>query len=89
MENNIRILCAAIRYKTSDGAIVVIPCLRHMDGYHFVEAIGLSWNDIVEEGFLNEHWQFMNRSDAYKAALAIGQVSERPDYPILFSEDLY
>lgn len=88
------ILCAALRIK---GTQTVIGCCRHGDGYSALHdlkpEIGMAQ---VEEGFLTDKGDFIDRTAALDHAWTIGQLSSttymtkhQSRETELYSEDLW
>ena len=88
------IICAALKIKGTDS---VIGCIRHGNGYASLHAInpniGMSQ---VEEGFLTNKGEFLNRTEAFEHAMNCGQTSattrqyKRDQHETeLYSEDLW
>lgn len=83
-----RIVCAAIRNDVYD--IICSP--RHWDSLMRVQ-VSLSsgkW-DMAEQGFVDQHGEFLTREQAFKVATEAGQIIRRcgGDDGKLFSENLY
>lgn len=79
-----RVVCAAM--KDGNGTIICGP--RHWDKIMHQNASGKSgW----EQGFVDQHGEFLTREDAWKIAEAAGQIIRRVggDGGRLFSENLY
>lgn len=71
--------------------VLVIPCHRHCDVYDILSQLGflrLVEYDVDEEGFLDEHGEFLSRVDAMKEAVRCGRMPEDSKGE-LFSEDLW
>lgn len=98
-----KIVCAAIRFtsKADEDNIIVLPCIRHGDGYkqfaylNFVLAGNYSrgdWNK--EEGFVDSNGKFHSREEAFqlvKDSLPASLIyfKEQHKETELYSEDLY
>lgn len=84
MKREETVVCAALKY----GALV-IPCIRRFDNIagSLLDALGVSDNADIAQGFLTSHRRFLSRADAKKLAILRGQVEDNED--IMFSEDLY
>lgn len=77
---------------------LVVPCLRHGDGYYIIATLGEHkyGAKYVIEGFIDNKNNFLDREEAYKHALDCGQLSattrewkrSKGEYE-LYSEDLY
>lgn len=98
-----KIVCAAIKFtsKADEDNIIVLPCIRHGDGYkqfaylNFVLAGNYSrgdWNK--EEGFVDSDGKFHSREEAFQlvkdslpASLIFFKVQRNETE--LYSEDLY
>ena len=83
-----RVVCAAVR--DSDGRIAIGP--RHFDPT-MAGAINNfpAWSRPYEQGFIDQHGEFMTREEAHKVATESGQIVRRcgGDDGRLFSENLY
>lgn len=98
-----KIVCAAIKFtsKADEDNIIVLPCIRHGDGYkqfaylNFVLAGNYSrgdWNK--EEGFVDSDGKFHSREDALKIVkdslpASLIYFKEQRKETELYSEDLY
>lgn len=97
------IVCAAIRVTLPEVQSelfnkLVVPCLRHCDGYSILRALRPDDNlhrDAVE-GFIDHTGKFLTREEAFRHALDCGQLPMQLRYMkankeenMLFSEDLY
>lgn len=95
------IICATIHvHFAREGKEVeaVIPGLRHADCWALMSTFGLppkaEWQEV--EGFIDHTGAFLDRSEAFRHALACGQLSDttrtakedRSEH-VLYSEDLY
>ena len=88
------IVCAAVRNCSENKIIVGV---HHHDEHmnNQISEIGLwHWDDIQEEGFLDNKGSFLSRTEAWKVAEAAGQIKRRcggdtADGGTLFSENLY
>ena len=86
------IVCAAMR-DTETGK--VICSVRHWDElvqHHFDRKQAIEFND--EQGFVDNKYQFLTRTEAWQVAEAAGQIKRRVggdtiDGGTLFSENLY
>ena len=82
------IICAAIRYKGE-----IFRGHRHCYCYPIMNYVveyrgGTVDGDLVEQGFINSHNEFVNRKVAAETVLSTGRCKPfRPD--CLYSEDLY
>ena len=93
-----RVVCAANRHPTS-GRIILGA--RHWDGpmrAHKLDLDGVWSNDDAwhscEQGFIDQHGQFMSREEAWKVAEEAGQIFRRcggdtRNGGTLYSENLY
>lgn len=84
-----RIVCAANR-KRFTGEVVL--GIRHWDAW-MTKALDTE-GDPVDQGFIDNHGQFLNRVDAWKVAEAANQIIRRvggdtKDGGTLYSENLY
>ena len=88
------IVCAACRNKKTG---MVVCGVRHGDKFmseSFENSGGSkTWKGNMEDGFVDNKFQFLTRKEAFIVAEAAGQITwdgERPEEGIsLFSEDLY
>ena len=76
------------------GGEVILPLHRHGDGGKILKELGFETNDfkILEQGFLTEKGEFLDRRAAADHAYECGQLietAEEPRIEILFSEDLW
>jgi hypothetical protein len=92
------VVCAAVRYGK-----VIIAGARHFDMVMHSQLDRMNEDRLIEsdglgeyeEGFIDQFGVFMDRSEAYKIALAGGQLNKRrlksgnQGSTELFSEDLY
>jgi hypothetical protein len=87
-----RVVCAALRSK--DGA--VICGARHFDAVMVATIVASDpldarkWKQ-AEQGFIDQHGEFLTREEAHKVATEAGQIVRRcgGDEERLFSENLY
>lgn len=98
-----KIVCAAIKFtsKADKDNIIVLPCMRHGDGYkqfaylNFVLAGNYhrsDWN--IEEGFIDSNGKFYSRKEAFKFVkdslpASLIYFKEQHNGTELYSEDLY
>jgi hypothetical protein len=72
---------------------IIIPVHRHCDAFYILKEFGYKLNkdyNILQQGFLNEHDEFMTRIQAYNEACNCNQIVPKTNLPTeLFSEDLY
>lgn len=71
---------------------LIIPCHRHSNGFYILKLFGFRPGDykILDQGFLNEKGEFLNRQDAYWEAVRCHQYNGRRSMiGELFSEDLW
>ena len=93
------IASACVRFHTLPdskfmGTIFDIPCHRHSDAFYIVsQFVDVSEIDKekTEQGFLDQHYSFMDRYDAMQHAIACGQLPLGADKECkeLYSEDLW
>lgn len=92
------LLFAALRIKTTqNGESIIIPCIRHGEGYKLLRELDKDRKyKYIEEGFINNKNIFMNREESLKHAIDCGQLSQTVLWNIedqnrteLYSEDLY
>jgi len=75
--------------------VKTIPLHRHGDIGKILAAFGFRPGKgyrILEQGFLDEHGSFLNRTDAWTVAVFSGQISATTETrirPELYSEELY
>lgn len=91
------IIAAALKVMI-DNQEVIVPCLRHGDGYFILHALApeKKYGHKAESGFINHKGEFLDRAEAFKHAIECGQTSaelrhmkqERKE-TLLYSEDLY
>lgn len=86
------VVCAAIKHQCTYD-LIVGP--RHFDATMacWIERSGMDWHR-AEQGFIDQHGEFLSRQEAWKVADAAGQIRRRvgsdgPDGKGLFSENLY
>jgi hypothetical protein len=88
------VVCAAIRARFT-GDTVLGP--RHYDSVMRKQIDGIpafSWGDPVDQGFVDQHGEFMSRQEAWKVAVDSGQIRRRvggdnADGGTLYSENIY
>lgn len=76
---------------------IIIPCHRHSDAFQILHDFGFKkLEDFkeLEQGFLNEKWEFLTRIEAWKEARRCNQLlksyEEDTTPPMrLFSEDIW
>lgn len=82
---------AAVKiYDKKQQKEIIIPCHRHYEAFYILKEFGYNWNDYdyVQEGFLDEHDNFLSRIAAAKEAIRCQQVAL--DFKgELYSEDLW
>lgn len=85
-----KIVCAANKFFAREQTFIVVAP-RHYDQtmHKTMELIGVTYKDEVEQGFVDQHGIFFNRTEAYYIAVAQNQVEPQKDKRELFSEDLY
>jgi hypothetical protein len=88
-----KITHAAVKIKDlRQNKIICIPCHRHCDAFRILKEFGYKLNQdyqILEQGFLNEYEQFLNRQEAYFYAKQNGQIDKTEFENCLYSEDLW
>lgn len=70
---------------------IIIPCHRHSDAYQILHEFGYKPREgyrVIEEGFLDEDDNFLDRVAAKKHAIDHHQLIVS-DYSALYSEDLW
>lgn len=89
VEHPHRIVCAALKYE--DGTIVT--GVRHYDEIMLKSLKHTHADDFRPiQGFVDNRYQFWNREESYKIALAAGQIARKTGgetSTMLFSEDIY
>lgn len=84
---------AVLIFDKKQNKNVIIPCHRHCDALIILKRLGYSYTDfrIIKQGFLDEHGNFLNRTDAYTHAVEHHQITPPQDVEnyILYSEDLW
>ena len=92
------IVRAAIKYLLypgdDTGGEVIIPLHRHCDGGIILKALGFELGDfkIIEQGFLTDKGEFLDRREAADHAYECSQLvetAEEPRIDKLMSEDLW
>ena len=94
------IICAALQIEVEGlDHLVILPCLRHGDGFKIIADLGYAPKTkykVLEQGFINHHGIFLDRKKALREARTCGQLSTttmwyQQDNKIdeLYSEDLY
>lgn len=70
--------------------LIIIPCHRHSDAFEILHLFGYKLSDyrVVEQGFLTDNNEFLNRVNAKWHAIDCGQIQDT-EYPGLYSEDLW
>ena len=80
---------------------IIIPCHRHCDAFQILAAFHMRKNvdyQELEQGFLNEHDEFLSRAEAWQEALACNQfldsyieehIMDINPPRILYSEDVW
>ena len=72
---------------------IIIPCHRHCDAFFILKEFGYKPRDEykeIEQGFLNEKDEFLNRQEAWNEAYKHNQLKTNdPTCKSLFSEDLW
>lgn len=90
-----RVVCAAIKGFSVARGEILITGSRHFDSVMraIIEHLGLSGlPNTWKQGFIDQWGEYMSREEAFKVALAAGQIRQKtgnPDSKELFSEDLY
>lgn len=89
------IVSAAVKiYEEKLDKEITIPCHRHSDAFRILKEFGYEPHKGYKElaqGFLDEHGNFLNRTEAYYHAVACLQIPPSiSEYSkILISEDLW
>lgn len=74
---------------------IIIPCHRHCDAFQILHDFGYQrFVDFkeIDQGFLDEHDNFLGRAEAFAEAVHCGQVTLKKEmWPVtaLYSEDLW
>lgn len=72
---------------------IIIPCHRHCDAFYILHEFGYKPHQEyreLEQGFLNEKGEFLNRVDAWYEAYKCRQIKMiDPTCHSLFSEDVW
>ena len=83
---------AAVRINIDDKEII-IPCHRHCDSFQIIKALRPEWRaqyHDADQGFLNEHEEFLSRKEAWDEAMRCHQIIHYTEFPgTLYSEDLW
>ena len=86
------IVSAAVKiWEEQQQKEIVIPCHRHCDAYYILKEFGYGSNKgykTLEQGFLDNEWNFVNRLEAREIAFAANQIDDSVQGR-LFSEDLW
>lgn len=76
-----------------NGKEIIIPCHRHCDAFYILKEFGYKPHTNykeVEQGFLDENGNFLNRVDAWFVAKSARQLKMvDPTCHTLYSEDLW
>lgn len=88
------IVKAAVKiYDKRQDKEIIIPCHRHCDAFYILKEFDYKKTDDYEEleqGFLDEHDNFLNRVDAWHEAYKYRQIKMiDPSCHQLYSEDLW
>ncbi len=94
------IICAALELQIEGlPYTTIVPCWRHGKGFEILRDLGYQAQrkyKVVTEGFMNHRGEFLDRKEALKHALEVGQLSattrwyqEDRNLNELYSEDLY
>ena len=93
------IICAALLVQAEGlDHTTIVPCHRHGDGFKILIDLGHMPNTckVVEQGFINNKGEFLDRTEAFKHAAECGQLAETTRWykfdhndTELYSEDLY
>ena len=71
---------------------IIIPVHRHCDAFYILKEFGYKIKvdyEILDQGFLNEHDEFLNRQKAYYEAKQCNQITVTEFENCLYSEDLW
>ena len=94
------IICAALELQIEGlSYTTIVPCWRHGKGFEILRDLGYQAQrkyKVKAEGFMNHKGEFLDRKEAFKHALEVGQLSAttrwyQEDHNLneLYSEDLY
>jgi len=87
-----RIVCAANTYNYN-GEVLIVPGPRHLDQTmrKLVKTLGLGLKEEIEQGFIDQWGNFLNRKEALEVAKRQGQCIRSIGYEPnqLYSEMLY
>jgi hypothetical protein len=94
------IICAALEVQVEGlPYTTILPCWRHGKGYEILRDLGYQPKKgykVLREGFMNHKGEFLDRKEALKHTLEVGQLSAttrwyQEDHNLneLYSEDLY
>jgi hypothetical protein len=94
------IICAALEVQVEGlPYTTILPCWRHGKGYEILRDLGYQPKKgykVLREGFMNHKGEFLDRKEALKHTLEVGQLSAttrwyQEDHKLneLYSEDLY
>lgn len=94
------IICAALELQIEGlPYTTIVPCWRHGKGFEILRDLGYQAQrkyKVKAEGFMNHKGEFLDRKEALKHALEVGQLSattrwyqEDRNLNELYSEDLY
>ena len=88
-----RITRAAVRiFDKKQNKEIIIPCHRHCDAFLILKEFGYyrSDYDILDQGFLDRDYNFLNRIEAKKVAKKFDQILTTDSNDArLYSEDLW
>ena len=73
---------------TDTNEKIIIPCHRHPDAYYILYKLHIKYKPI-EEGFLDEMDVFHNRADSYQIAKNCGQIKDKTESILLYTEDIW
>jgi hypothetical protein len=87
------IVRAAVKiFDNKQNKEVILPVHRHCDAFQILHDLGYKISDFktLDQGFLDEKDNFLNRLEAKKVAAACNQIlPDEGKYSELFSEDLW
>lgn len=94
------IICAALKVQVEGlDHTTIIPCIRHGDGFKILADLGYYPKigyEVLEQGFITNNKEFLNREEALQYACEIGQLTatalnqyDSYKFKGLFSEDIY
>lgn len=71
---------------------ICIQCRRHYEAFELLKDFGFNPSEgykVLDQGFMDQHGNFLNRREAWKHAAECGQLSEQQIRDTEFSEELF